>query len=247
MEARALQPFRADPARAFCLFGDHRADRVVVVTPIIFHGCRCHSWPNMTGVALISFLALLDWILMPYWGPHDGCGRTVVRSPRSAATGRGAGAAQEGKTMTSPYPQYPQYGSDPPPQPPPARRGRSVAFAVVGVLGGVVAGAVIASTVSANAASSSSTSQPSAGYAASSTMPAHGSAAHEAAEKPVTGAAATKAQAAAVKAAGGGTAGAVTTDFTGSGYEVTVTKSDGSSVEIHLDSCFTALQGGPGR
>jgi hypothetical protein len=36
-----------------------------------------------------------------------------------------------------------------------------------------------------------------------------------------------KAQAAAVKAAGGGTAGAVTTDFTGNGYEVTVTKTDG--------------------
>jgi hypothetical protein len=79
-------------------------------------------------------------------------------------------------------------------------------------------------------------------------MPAHGTAAHEDAEKAVTGAAAAKAQAAAVKAAGGGTAGAVTTDFTGNGYEVTVTKSDGSKVEIHLDSAFNALQGpgGPG-
>ena len=54
--------------------------------------------------------------------------------------------------------------------------------------------------------------------------------------------AATKAQAAAVAAAGGGTAGAVTTDYTGKGYEVTVTKSDGSSVEVHLDSSFNAVR-----
>jgi len=79
-------------------------------------------------------------------------------------------------------------------------------------------------------------------------MPAHGTAAHEDAEKAVTGSAATKAQAAAVKAAGGGTAGSVTTNFTGNGYEVTVTKSGGSSVEIDLDSSFNAQQGpgGPG-
>jgi hypothetical protein len=78
-------------------------------------------------------------------------------------------------------------------------------------------------------------------------MPAHGTASHEDAEKEVTGASANKAQAAAVKAAGGGTAGAVTTDFTGNGYEVTVTKSDGSKVEIHLDSAFNALRGPGGQ
>jgi hypothetical protein len=78
-------------------------------------------------------------------------------------------------------------------------------------------------------------------------MPAHGTAAHEDAEKPVTGAAASKAQAAAAKAVGGGAAGAVTTDFTGNGYEVTVTKSDGSKVELHLDSSFNVMQGPPGR
>jgi len=74
------------------------------------------------------------------------------------------------------------------------------------------------------------------------------SSAHESAEKAVTGANATKAQAAAVKAVGSGTAGAVTTDFTGSGYEVTVTKSDGSTVEVHLDSSFAVAgpQGGMG-
>ncbi|HEY2655678.1 MAG TPA: hypothetical protein VGI55_07805 [Solirubrobacteraceae bacterium] len=79
-------------------------------------------------------------------------------------------------------------------------------------------------------------------------MPPHGSAAHEDAEKAVTGTAATTAQAAAVKAAGGGTAGSVTTDFTGNGYEVTVTKSNGSKVEIHLNSSFSVQQGpgGPG-
>ncbi len=77
-------------------------------------------------------------------------------------------------------------------------------------------------------------------------FPAHGTAAHEDQEKPVTGSAATKAKTAAVQAAGGGTAGEVTTDFTGDGYEVTVTKSDGTSIEIHLDSSFNALTGGPG-
>jgi hypothetical protein len=63
----------------------------------------------------------------------------------------------------------------------------------------------------------------------------------------VTGAAASRAQAAAVKYVGGGTAGAVTTDFTKKGYEVTVTKSDGSQVEVHLDSSFNVVQGGHGH
>ena len=64
----------------------------------------------------------------------------------------------------------------------------------------------------------------------------------------MTGAAATKAQAAAVKLVGSGTAGAVTTDLTGAGYETTVTKPDGSTVEVHLDSSYNAFQGpgGPG-
>jgi hypothetical protein len=37
----------------------------------------------------------------------------------------------------------------------------------------------------------------------------------------------------------------VTTDYTKSGHEVTVTKSDGTQVEVHLDSSFTVVQGGP--
>jgi len=41
-----------------------------------------------------------------------------------------------------------------------------------------------------------------------------------------------------VGAVGSGTAGDVTTDVSGNGYEVTVTKSDGSTVEVHLDSSF---------
>jgi hypothetical protein len=77
-------------------------------------------------------------------------------------------------------------------------------------------------------------------------MPPPGTPSHEGAEKAVTGSAAAKAQAAAVKAAGGGTAGQVTTDFGGRGYEVTVTKSNGTKTEIHLDSSFNVVQRGRG-
>jgi hypothetical protein len=76
-------------------------------------------------------------------------------------------------------------------------------------------------------------------------MPAPGTAAHEDHEKAVTGEAADRAKAAAVKAVGGGAAGDVTTDYFGDGYEVTVTMSDGSKVEIHLDSSFEVM-GPPG-
>src|SRR6478736_3030701 len=117
--------------------------------------------------------------------------------------------------------------------------------------GAAVGAAAVGGAAFANAATSSgsspsvpsNTSTSSAGQPRN--FPAHGSAAHEDAEKPVTGAAAAKAKAAAVKAVGGGSAGAVTTDFSGSGYETTVTKSDGSTVEVHLDSAFSAM-GGPG-
>ena len=63
----------------------------------------------------------------------------------------------------------------------------------------------------------------------------------------MTGSAAAKAQAAAVKSVGSGTAGAVTTDFTGNGFEVTVTKSDGSKVEVHMDSSYNVMQGPGGH
>jgi hypothetical protein len=107
--------------------------------------------------------------------------------------------------------------------------------------GAAVAGAATAPSTSTSTTPSSSTAQP------RPTYPAHGTAAHEALEKPVTGDAAAKAQAAAVQYVGGGTAGAVTTDVLGNGYEVTVTKSDGSSVEIHLDGSFNAFLGGHGQ
>jgi hypothetical protein len=124
------------------------------------------------------------------------------------------------------------------------------------VLIGLAAGAALAlgGSALATAASSQSTTTttttvttPSLGAPpANDNWPAHGTAAHEDAEKTVTGDAATKAQAAAVKIVGSGTAGDVTTDMSQTGYEVTVTKSDGSTVEIHLDSSFEQLQfGGP--
>ena len=114
------------------------------------------------------------------------------------------------------------------------------------IAGSLLAGTAIgmAATLAATAASAASPSPtpPAASSSAPPNMPAHGSAAHENAEVGVTGANAAKAQAAAVKALGGGTAGAVTTDFTQKGYEVTVTKSDGTTVEVHLDSSFNVMQ-----
>ena len=118
--------------------------------------------------------------------------------------------------------------------------GAIVAAAVAGgALGANLLGTANAQTSTTTAPSSSSApqSQPS--------FPAHGSAEHEAAEKTVTGDAASKAQAAAVKSLGGGTAGDVTTDYQGGGYEVTVTKTDGTQTEVHLDSSFNVMQHGP--
>ena len=125
-------------------------------------------------------------------------------------------------------------------------------FAVAGALAGLsVAGGAIGATMfgSAGAVTSTTTAPSSTGSStppSPRSFPAHGSAAHEDAEKPVTGDAATKAQAAAVKSVGSGTAGAVTSDFAGSGYEVTVTRSDGTRVEVHLDSSFNVASGDHG-
>jgi hypothetical protein len=122
-----------------------------------------------------------------------------------------------------------------------------MAFAALAVGGAAIAGAATSSTTSTNNTAPPTHNgwrpPPGGGFTSAN---APGTAAHENAEKAVTGDAATKAQAAAVKAAGGGTAGAVTTDCRGTGYEVTVTKSDGSTVEIHLDSSFTVMQGPSG-
>src|SRR5437764_7293861 len=102
--------------------------------------------------------------------------------------------------------------------------------------GSAIAGAATSGTTSTTTTVASSTQTPPANF------PAHGTAAHENAEKAVTGDAAAKAQAAAVKSVGSGTAGAVTSDYFRGGYETTVTKSDGTSVEVHLDSSFNVMQ-----
>jgi len=119
---------------------------------------------------------------------------------------------------------------------------KKVGLGVAAVSGAAVGGAAVAGAATSHSGTTS-TPAATAGQppAVAKNMPAPGTAAHEDAEKAVTGDAAAKAQAAAVKAAGGGTAGDVTTDYTGDGYEVTVTKSDGSTVEYHLDSSFNVM------
>lgn len=120
-----------------------------------------------------------------------------------------------------------------------------VGVAALGALalgGSALAGAATSHTTTTTSPNGSSTQAPPAFHG-----PAHGTAAHEDAEKPVTGAAAAKARAAAVKLVGSGTAGAVTTDMSGTGYETTVTKPDGSEVEVHLDSSCHAFQGPGGQ
>jgi hypothetical protein len=119
-----------------------------------------------------------------------------------------------------------------------------VGVAALGALaagGSAIAGAApsqsTATTTSTTPATAPSTSIASA-------MPEHGTATHENAETALTGANASKAQDAAAKASGSGTAGVVTSDYTGNGYETTVTKADGSTVEVHLDSSFNAFQSG---
>ncbi len=120
------------------------------------------------------------------------------------------------------------------------------ALAALALGGSAIAGAATSSTTSGTTTSTSAPSSSGTQTPPKFSGPAHGTAAHEDAEKAVTGAAATKAQAAAVKSVGSGTAGAVTTDFTGNGYETTVTKSDGTKVEVHLDSSYTVMRVGPG-
>src|SRR3954451_21421658 len=115
-------------------------------------------------------------------------------------------------------------------------------------VGGFAALALGGSAIAGAASSSPSTTQSGTTTQSRPAFPAHGGAAHEDAEKPVTGDAATKAKAAAEKSVGtGSSAGAVTTDFGGDGYEVTVAKSDGSKVEVHLDKSFNVIKGHRGR
>jgi hypothetical protein len=116
---------------------------------------------------------------------------------------------------------------------------------IVGVAALAVGGSAIAGAATSTSSTTTTTVTTQSAPAPNAFAgPAHGTAAHENAEKPVTGDAATKAQAAAVKIVGSGTAGAVTTDMTQTGYETTVTKPDGSTVEVHLDSLFNAFSPG---
>jgi hypothetical protein len=123
---------------------------------------------------------------------------------------------------------------------------KKVALGVAALSGAAVGGAAVAGAATSHSAKTMAPAVPRNAPPPPKNMPAPGPAAHEDAEKPVTGDDAAKAQAAAVKAAGGGTAGEVTTDYFGKGYEVTVTRSDGSKVEYHLDSSFQVMPR-PGR
>jgi hypothetical protein len=123
------------------------------------------------------------------------------------------------------------------------------ALAALALGGSAIAGAATSSTAASSSTPATATQAPSSAQAPPALHgPAHGTAAHESAEKTVTGDAAAKAQAAAVKSVGGGTAGAVTSDMTGHGFETTVTKANGAKVEVHLDSSYHVMQGprGPG-
>ena len=120
---------------------------------------------------------------------------------------------------------------------------------VVSLMASAALGAAALAGAASNGSSTTTTTpstQAAPTTAPPANFPAHGTAAHEDQEKTVTGAAAEKAKAAAVKYLGGGTAGEVTTDMTGTGYEVTVTKSDGTTTEVHMDSSLNVFQGGPG-
>jgi hypothetical protein len=121
------------------------------------------------------------------------------------------------------------------------------ALAALALGGSAIAVAATSSSPSSSSSGATTQSAPSPQGRPAFNGPAPGTAAHEDAEKAVTGATAAKVQAAAVKSVGSGTAGAVTTDFTGNGFETTVTKSDGSKVEVHLDSSFNVMQGPGGR
>lgn len=120
-------------------------------------------------------------------------------------------------------------------------RFRKIGLGIAAVSGAAVGGAAVAGAATSHSGTTTTPRQP----PPARNMPAPGTASHEDSEKAVSGDAAAKAQAAAIKAVGSGAAGDVTTDYVGNGYEVTVTKSDGTKVEIHLDSSFDAM-GPPG-
>ena len=115
---------------------------------------------------------------------------------------------------------------------------RTKLITAAAVLGAAIGGGAIANAATTTSSTASSSQTRAATQQSRPSYPAHGTAAHEALEKPVTGTNAAKAQAAALKAVGSGNAGDVTTDVSGNGYEVVVTKSDGSKVQVHLNGSF---------
>ena len=119
---------------------------------------------------------------------------------------------------------------------------RSMLVTGTAVAAAAVGGAAIANATTSTSSTPAGSNSTGAPAATRPNLPAHGTARHEDAEKPVTGAAAEKAKAAAVKSLGGGTAGTVTTNYTGGGYEVDVTK-NGTTTEVHLDSSFNVQAG----
>lgn len=125
---------------------------------------------------------------------------------------------------------------------------RRLTMAVAALAALALGGSAIATAASSSSTGTTTTNGSTQHSPPAFNGPAPGTAAHENAETTVTGADAAKAQAAAVKSVGSGSAGAVTTDCTGNGYETTVTKSDGTKVEVHLDSAFNVVHGpgGPG-
>jgi hypothetical protein len=106
-------------------------------------------------------------------------------------------------------------------------------------LGGAALAGAATTGATGNTGASGQTSTPVTGAG----FPAPGTAAHEDSETAVTGASAARAQTAAVAAVGGGTAGAVTTNYDKTGYEVTVTKSDGTTMDVHMDLSFQVNTG----
>jgi hypothetical protein len=123
-----------------------------------------------------------------------------------------------------------------------------MALAALGLGGSALAGAATGSSPSTTTTTppTGSGGGPPPGF---SSADAPGTPAHENAEKAVTGEDAAKAKAAALASVGGGTAGAVTENFRhDGGFEVEVTKTDGTKLTVRLDSAFKVEShpGGPG-
>jgi len=117
-----------------------------------------------------------------------------------------------------------------------------MAFAALAIGGAAISGAASTGptgTTTTSAPTATAPNGPDGGPPGGFTSAnAPGTPAHESAEKAVTGADAEKATAAALATVSGGKAGAVTTTFRGGGYEVEVTKSDGTTDKVHVDSSF---------